>query len=163
MSKKEATLENILLLKLQALYDIETQIVKALPNMVKAASDPELKEAFSSHLEETEAQASRLEQAFELLGQKPKKLKAEAIRGLIEDAKWIIKQKMPDPATDIMLVGAASYVEHYEMAGYMSAVRWARETGQEELADLLETTLEEEKMADEKLKMLAEEKLDSRL
>ncbi len=160
---QKKTLQDLLLIKMQALYDVETEITKALPKMTEAATDPELKEAFRNHLKETEAHVARLEQAFTLLNEKPKKLKVEAIRGLVEDGKWVIKQKMGSEATDATLVGAASYVEHYEMAGYLAAKRWANEMGNGQLTALFQETLREEERADEKLKTLAQESLDARV
>jgi ferritin-like metal-binding protein YciE len=161
MAQPKNTLLELLTIKMQALYDIELQLTKALPDMAEAANDNNLKEAFEMHLEETENHVSRLEQGFLLLSVKPKKLKVEAIRGLIDDGKWVIKQKMSGEAIDAMLVGAASAVEHYEMAGYLSAKRWADEIGKSELSDLFQQTLEEEIQADKKLSNLAETTLDS--
>jgi ferritin-like metal-binding protein YciE len=157
MAKKQpvqTTLTNALIVKLKSLYDIEQQLTKALPKMAKAATNEDLKTAFLDHLEETKGHVKRLEQAFKHLNEKPKALRVEAIRGLVDDAKWVIDQKYEKPALDAMLIGAASYVEHYEMASYMAAARWAR-TINGEVASLLEQTLDEEQAADEKLSGLA--------
>ncbi len=149
------TLHDLLITKMQSLYDVEHEITKALPKMAKAASDAELKSGFEEHLEQTKGQIERLEKAFELLNEKPKKLKSEAIRGLIADGEWVIKNVEGSEALDANLIAAAQYVEHYEIAGYGSAVEWAREMGHTEVADLLEETLEEEEATDEKLNELA--------
>ena len=149
------TLRDLLVQKVQALYDIETQIIKALPKMAKKAKNSELKSAFEEHLAETEEQASRLEQVFEILGEKPKKLKCEGIRGIIEDGAWVM-QNVTGAALDANLIAAAQYVEHYETAGYGSAATWAELLGEDEIKDLLGQTLEEEKAADEKLTSIGE-------
>ncbi len=156
MKSKFNNLSDLLELKLKALYDIESEIIKALPKMAKAANNSELRTAFEEHLEETEGQKERLEKVFELLDLKPQKTKVEAIRGLVEDANWLTKQGMPPEALDASLVAAAQYVEHYEMAGYGSAIAWAREMGNDEIADLLTESLTEEEQADKKLSDLAE-------
>lgn len=155
MATKKLTLADLLLLKIQALYDIETEVAKALPKMVKKASAGELEDLFAEHLEETEAQIERLEHIFRLLGEKPKKNKTEAIRGLVKDAQWVMKNIRPSEALDANLVAAAQYVEHYEMAGYGTALEWAMALDQPDIADLLGQSLDEEKNADQKLTNLA--------
>lgn len=140
-----------LVIKLQALYDIEGQLEKALPKMEKAASDPALKEGFRTHLEETREHTRRLESAFDILGEKPKKLRSEGIRGIVEDGAWVMKADAPEPVKDAMLASAARYAEHYEMAGYMSAIELAKLLGLSDLEETLAETLAEEEMADRKL------------
>lgn len=152
---KNYTLIDLLHAKLRALYDIENQIVKALPKLIKAATHPSLKEALKDHLEETRNHVMRLEQIFTTLGERPQKLKAEAIRGLVKDAKWILENIKPASALDANIIAAAQYVEHYEMAGYGSAQEWARELELEEVVSLLGETLAEEKAADQKLNEIA--------
>lgn len=142
--------------KICALYDIETSLVKAIPKMAKAASDPDLKNAFNDHLMETRNHVLRLEKIFSILGVKPKKLKAEAIRGLIADGEWVTKNVKPYAALDANLARAAQYVEHYEIAGYTGAISWAEDLQQGEIQDLLKETLAEEKAGDEKLGELGE-------
>lgn len=156
------TLQDLLVLKLKALYDIETQLTKALPKMAAHANDPDLRLGFEHHLKETKEHARRLERAFRLLSVKPSATKVEAIRGLIADAEWIIKQKPGDAALDAMLVAAAGYVEHYEMAGYMSASMWAVRLGHHRVSELLRQTLDEEVKAATKLNVLSEKKIDRR-
>lgn len=145
-------------MKLQSLYDVEHELIKALPKMAKASSNEDLKNAFENHLIETESHVTRLEEAFDMLDEKPKKLPGESIRGLIADGAWVIK-KVSGPALDANLIAAASYVEHYEIAGYVSAIRWAEEIDSS-LADTLRQTLEEEQHANDKLVSLAEEEVD---
>ncbi len=148
------------MVKLKALYDVEKELVKALPKMAKKASDGELKTAFQDHLKETEVHVDRLEECFELLDVKPAKLKVEAIRGLIADAEWAMGEKPSPQALDSILIASASYVENYEMAGYVSASRWARMLDYAQAAELLEETLQEEQAADKKLSGLAESSID---
>jgi ferritin-like metal-binding protein YciE len=155
-------LHGLFITKLHALYDMENEIVKALPKMAKKATDPELKEGFEQHLEETKNQVKRLEKAFSLLGEKAKKLKGEAIRGMVEDTSWGMTHIKGSEALDANLIAAAQYVEHYEIAGYGSAIEWAKEMGHTEVAELLEATLEEEKATDEKLDHLAKSKINVR-
>jgi ferritin-like metal-binding protein YciE len=161
-SAEHTALHDILVSKMQALYDVEGEIIKTLPKMAKKASDPDLKEGFETHLEETKNQVKRLEKAFSLLGEKPKKLKSAGIRGIVADGAWVMTTIKGSEAMDANLIAAAQYVEHYEIAGYGSAVEWAREMGHTEVADLLEETLEEEKATDKKLNNLATSKINER-
>jgi ferritin-like metal-binding protein YciE len=147
-------LRDLLVMKLQALYDTEQELVKTLPKLAKAASDEELKDAFMEHLTQTEGHVTRLERIFERMGEKAKKLKSEAIRGIAEDGAWVIKN-VKGGASNAALIAAAQYAEHYEIAGYGSAKNWADALGEEEVSSMLEETLEEEKAADEKLSDLA--------
>lgn len=155
MATKFENLNDLLVLKLQALYDVESELIKALPKMAKNATHPDLKEAFTMHLEETKNHKARLEDAFKALGVKAKKTTSAAIRGLIQDAGWIFEQTISREAKDALMIAAAQYVEHYEMAGYGSAAAWAEELDAGEVAGLLKDTLKEEEAADEKLGSLA--------
>ncbi len=141
---------------LKDIYYAEKTILKALPKMAKKASSPDLKEAFESHLEETEGQIERLEQVFELIGKAARGKKCPAIEGITEEAKEIMEEAETPEVLDAGLAAAAQAVEHYEMARYGTLIAWARELGMDEAADLLEETLEQEKAADEKLTELAE-------
>ncbi|HYG21601.1 MAG TPA: ferritin-like domain-containing protein [Verrucomicrobiae bacterium] len=138
--------------ELKDLYDAEKQITKALPKMAKAAEHEELKEAFETHLEETEAQIERLERVFELFDETPKGKKCKAMEGLIAEGKELIEEESGDAA----LICAAQKIEHYEIASYGSLVSWARLLGEDEAADVLEETLSEEEQTDEKLTDVAE-------
>src|SRR4051812_16732070 len=101
--------------KIQALYDIESELVKALPKMAGAAHDPELKDGFTTHLEETRKHVERLEEVFKMLEEKPHKLASAGIRGIIEDAEWVINEAdAPVNLKDAMLAASARYAEHYE-------------------------------------------------
>lgn len=160
---KSDTLHNLFIIKLQSLLDIENEITKALPKIIKKVSNPALKESLSEHLEETKNQAGKLEQIFENLGEKPKKLKSEGIRGIAADAEWIIENVKTPESLDASLIAAAQVVEHYEIAGYGTAKEWAKLMGHSEEADILEEILEEEKMADKKLSQLAIKEINKRV
>ena len=159
---KKSNLKELLTQKIQALYDIEIELVKALPKLGRAATDQALKEGFRNHLAETRTQVERLERVFKHLDAKPKKLKVEAIRGMVKDGQWVIKNVKPNEALDSNLVRIAQYMEHYEMAGYMAAIAWATTLGESAVAGLLEDTLKEEQEADKKLAELGRE-LDTKL
>lgn len=150
------TLHELLILKLQSLYDIENEIVKALPKMAASARNAELRQGFKTHLEETRTQADRLLQAMEHLNVTPKKEKAAGIRGIAEDGSWVIKNVKDAKARDAALIAAAQYVEHYEIAGYTAALEWAELMGHDEVAALLQQNLSEEEATRDKLTALAE-------
>jgi ferritin-like metal-binding protein YciE len=142
--------------ELKDIYDAEKQLLKALPKMVKAAEHEELKDAFESHLHETEEHVRRLEQVFKLMDQPAKGKKCKAMQGLVEEGEELIKEDEGDAA----LICAAQKVEHYEIASYGSLESWAKLMGEQEAADLLGETLGEEKSADEKLTGIAEETIN---
>lgn len=150
MAKSE-TLRQMLIVKLQALYDIETELTEALPKMAEAAMEPGLKEAFTSHLEETRGQLKRLESAFETLGEKKEKEKVEGIRGLVKDAEWLIKNTAEGALLDTALVGAARAVEAYETALYTAGEEWATRLENQQIASLMKESLAEEANAGMKL------------
>ncbi len=145
------TLADLFIIKLKALYDIEQELVKAMPKMIKKVTDGELAEGLSLHLDETKQHVQRLEDIFEILDVKPAKLKSEAMRGLISDAQWTMENIEDPMLLDISICAAASYVEHYEIAGYTTAYEWASNLDEEEIADILGETLAEEKSANESL------------
>lgn len=154
---KTENLRDLLVEELQDLYSAEKQLTKALPKVAKNASDPELKKAIESHLNETEGHVTRLEEAFEQLGEKAKAKTCEGMKGLISEADERIKEGSDDPATlDAGLIADAQRVEHYEIAAYGSARTFAKLLGENEVAQLLEATLKEEKAADSKLNSIAE-------
>ncbi len=142
--------------QLADIYYAEKQLVKALPKMAKAANNEELREAFQSHLEETNGQVQRLEQVFEALGIPAKGKKCPAIDGILEEGKELMEEYADDPALDAALVDAGQKAEHYEIATYGSMCAWAEQLGLDEVRDLLNETLEQEKGADEKLTEIAE-------
>jgi ferritin-like metal-binding protein YciE len=150
------TLHDAFIDELRDTYDAEKQLTKALPKLAKASSNPKLRQAFESHLEETQGQIERLEQVFESLGEKVRGKHCDGIAGIIEEGKSIMEEDFDDTTMDACLIAAGQRAEHYEMAVYGTLVAWARAMGHEEAADLLQETLDEEKAADEKLSSLAE-------
>lgn len=149
-------LRDLLIHELEDLYDAEHRIRKALPKLRKAAGSAELKDAFDAHLQETEGQIERLEQCFELLGEEADRKKCHGIIGLIDEGREEMKEDASQAVLDAALIGAAQKVEHYEIASYGTARTHAQLLGNDEVAALLEETLEEEKAADEKLTAIAE-------
>ncbi len=145
------SIRELLVDEMKDLYDAEKQLVKALPKMVKASSNQELSEAFENHLEETRGHVQRLEQAFELMGEKPKSKPCAAMKGLIEEAGEQLKEGLEGPLLDSAIICAAQKVEHYEISGYGTLSAWAKSIGLDEVAELLDQTLAEEKAADDKL------------
>ena len=137
------------------LYSAETQLVKALPKMAKAANSPELKEAFESHLEETKDHVERLKQAAELLGCKPGGQTCKAMKGLIEEGDETIEEEGDETILDLALITAAQKVEHYEISGYGSARKLAETLKLTDVVKLLDKTIEQEGAADKKLTSIA--------
>lgn len=150
------TLEDLFIHELSDAYSAEKQMSKALPRLARAADASELAEAFQSHLQETEVQIERLEQVTQMLGMKLKRIKCEAMEGLVEEGKEIIDKVEQGPVRDAALIAAAQKVEHYEIASYGTLCAVARRLGHEQAADVLDQTLEEEKSTDRKLTALAE-------
>jgi len=149
-------LHELFLDELADLLSAEQQLTKALPKMAKAAKAPELREAFESHLEETERQVTRLVQVFESVGSKTRKKTCKAMQGLIEEGSELIQDLKGKSSMDAGLIAAAQKVEHYEIASYGTVRCWAERMGHQEAVELLEETLEEEKAADETLTGIAE-------
>ena len=149
------SMENLLLHEIKDLYNAEKQLVKALPKMAKAAESDELRQLFQEHLEETKQHVQRLEQVFESMSKPARGMKCKGMEGLIEEGDELISEEGDPSVKDAALIGAAQRVEHYEMAGYGCARTYAEMLGMTEAAELLQTTLDEEKMADEKLNQLA--------
>jgi ferritin-like metal-binding protein YciE len=134
----------------------EKRLVKALPKMAEASTSQSLRQAFESHLLETEGHVSRLETIFRTLGQDPKSHTCDAMKGLISEGDDVVSDIDQSPLRDAGLIAAANRVEHYEIAAYGSARTFADVLGLSEAASLLEQTLQEEKTADQKLTKLAE-------
>jgi ferritin-like metal-binding protein YciE len=150
------TLEDLLHHELKDLYSAETQLVKALPKMAKAASNPDLKAGFEEHLEQTKVHVERLEQIGKQLDKALGGHKCKAMEGLIEEGAELIGEDAEESVRDAGLIGAAQRVEHYEIAGYGTARALATRLGQEDIAALLGQTLDEEKETDAKLTQIAE-------
>ncbi len=152
---KMKSLNDLLVEQLKDLYSAENQLIKALPKMAKAATNPDLKAGFQEHLEQTRGQATRLEEICEQLGVTPRGKKCAAMEGLIEEGKELMQEDAEPGVLDAGLIAAAQKVEHYEIAGYGSARTWAERLGLDEAVRLLQATLDEEKETDEKLTQLA--------
>jgi ferritin-like metal-binding protein YciE len=143
---------------LQDTYSAEKQLIKALPELAKAANNEDLEEAFETHLKETEKQAQRLEKIFDRLNvEKEGKSPCKAMEGLIKESQEIIKEHSAGNSRDAALIIAAQKVEHYEIASYGSLVELADVLGLDNIADVLERTLEEEKSTDELLSDIAQD------
>jgi len=150
------SLKQLFVHELSDLSDAEEQLIKALPKMSKAASSPELQRAFEGHLSQTKEQSQRLQRVFNNLGEKPKRMTCKGMKGLIEEADELIKGGGDPAVMDAGLIAAAQRVEHYEIAGYGCARTYAELLGEAESVELLQTTLSEEREADETLTELAE-------
>jgi ferritin-like metal-binding protein YciE len=161
---KMKSLKDLYIEMLEDSYDSEHQITKALPELAEAAESPELKQAFVTHLEETEAQIEKLDQVFELLAMKPKRRTCEATKGLVEEGKEMIDEKdeMEEGVLDAGLIGCAQKVEHYEIASYGTLCEFADLLGFDDQQELLASILEEEKATDEKLSKLAKAQVNLR-
>src|SRR5919197_954145 len=155
------SLKELYIEELKDLYSAEKQLVKALPKMAKNATNPELKQAFTDHLEETEGHVERLEQIFELLGEGGRGKKCIGMEGLIGEAKELLEGDTSEEVLDAGLISKAQHVEHYEMAGYGTVRTYARQLGLEEQADLLQQTLDEEGKANELLTQIAESSVNA--
>ncbi|MDB6052778.1 MAG: hypothetical protein JWN25_301 [Verrucomicrobiales bacterium] len=153
---KIETLKDLYLEELKDLYSAETQLVKALPQMAKAATSDELRAAFEEHLELTREHVERLDQIFENHDESPKGKKCKAMEGLIEEAKELLEEDIAEDVLDAGLIAAAQRVEHYEIAVYGCVRTYAKLLGLEEEADLLQQTLDEEEETDQTLTDIAE-------
>lgn len=149
------SLQELFIDELKDLYSAEKQITKALPKMVKAARSPDLKDAFTSHLEETNEQIDRLDQIFEILEVKGKGKTCEGMKGVLSEGAEVIEDTDVGDVRDSGLITAAQRVEHYEMAGYGGVREFAKLLGHSDLVALLDITLKEEEAADRKLTMIA--------
>ncbi len=154
------SLQDVFVDSIRDLYNAENQLVKALPKMAKAAHSSELRTAFEEHLQQTEGHVERLERVAEELGVKPKGKTCQAMKGLIEEGQEIIEHDGEPSAKDAALIGAAQKVEHYEIAAYGTVRTFARLLGEENVAELLQQTLDEEGAADKKLTEIAESGLN---
>lgn len=149
------SLGDLFMHEIRDLYNAETQLVEALPKMAQAASGSELQEAFNSHLDETRSQVDRLERIFDQLNESPQGEKSEAMAGMIRQGEEIIQKEGPEAVKDAALIAAAQRIEHYEISGYGTARTYAEELGHEEVANLLDEILSEEKSTDQELNEIA--------
>jgi ferritin-like metal-binding protein YciE len=149
------TTHDLLIDELRDIYHAEKQLVRALPKMAKAAKADKLRQAFEQHLDETKGQVERLDQVFQQLDTRSSGKRCEAMEGLIEEAKGMMEEIKTPEVLDCALIVGAQKVEHYEIAAYGSACALAEALGQNDIKQLLEETLNEEKAADQKLNQLA--------
>jgi ferritin-like metal-binding protein YciE len=155
-TKDIKTMDDLFVHTLRDIYYAENQIVKALPDMIKKATDPSLKQGFETHLGETKNHVKRLEQVFKLQGVEAKGVDCPAIDGIIEEANDVVGEVDNKNVMDAALIAAAQAVEHYEMTRYGTLVAWAKQMGRADCASVLQQTLDEEKATDSKLTKLAE-------
>jgi ferritin-like metal-binding protein YciE len=150
------SLHDLLVHDLKDLYSAENQLLKALPRMARHAQSPELRSAFEQHLRETRKHVERIERAMEHMDGKPRGKKCVGMEGLVEEGKEVIDMNISSDVVDAALIGAAQKVEHYEIAAYGTARTYAQQLGMDNVARLLQQTLEEESAANEKLTRIAE-------
>jgi ferritin-like metal-binding protein YciE len=153
---KLESLKDLYLEQLKDLYSAETQLLDALPKMADGASAPDLKQAFSEHLRQTQEHVRRLERIFDTLGENPKGHTCEGMKGLVREGEMMLQMKGEPAVLDAGLIAAAQRVEHYEIAGYGTVRTYAELLGFDDQVALLERTLDEEEQTDELLTRLAE-------
>ena len=156
------TLKDLFEHQLKDLYNAEGQLIKALPKMAKKATDSKLKKAFEDHLEETKEQKKRIEEICDELGIKPSGETCKAMEGLIKEAEAFIEENPDEDVLNAGLIAEAQRIEHYEISGYGTAVRYAKELGMDKIAKKLVKTLDEEYHADELLNDMAEKRLNKK-
>jgi ferritin-like metal-binding protein YciE len=153
---ESGSLHDAFLDELRDAYDAEKQLTKALPKLAKAATSPVLRDAFESHLEETRGHVERLEQVMEGLGEKVRGKHCDGIAGIIEEGKSVMEEDFDEDTMDACLIASGQRAEHYEMAAYGTLIAWAKAMRHSDAAGILQSILDEEKAADEKLSSLAE-------
>jgi ferritin-like metal-binding protein YciE len=141
--------------EIKDLYSAEKQLTKAIPKMAKGSNDPNLRAAFSDHLKETEDQIARLEEVAKLLDMKPSGKKCVGMEGCIQEGAEALEEGGDENILDLGIIGAGSRVEHYEMAGYMTAISLAQRLQADDVVSLLEQSLAEEQGAEQKLRKIA--------
>ena len=161
-TKDIKSMDDLFLHTLKDIYYAENKIVKSLPEMIESAHDAQLKQGLQSHLGETKGHVQRLDQVFQLLGEKPKSVDCPAIDGIIEEAEEVTGEVEDKNVRDAAIIAAGQAVEHYEITRYGSLIAWAKQLGRADVARILEQTLNEEKAADKKLTTIAESKVNQR-
>ncbi len=155
-------LEDLFEHQLKDLYSAESQLIKAMPKMQKKATDEKLKKAIEKHLEETKEQKERLKEICDELGIKPTGEECKAMKGLIEEAEHFLEEDAEKDVRDAGIIAEAQRIEHYEISGYGTAVRFAKELGHDKIAKKLQKTLDEEYKTDENLTKMAEGSLNKK-
>jgi ferritin-like metal-binding protein YciE len=159
-SKDIKTMDDLFVHTLRDIYYAEKQILKALPEMIETATDPQLKQAFQMHLGETKNHVTRCEQVFKMHGVEAKGIDCPAIDGIIEEAQDVTGEVEDKAVLNAALAAAAQAVEHYEISRYGTLIAWAKQLGRNDCASVLQKNLDEEKAADRKLTELAEARLN---
>src|SRR6202046_816968 len=149
------TLQDLLEDEIKDLYSAEKQLTKAIPKMAKGSHDETLSTAFTNHLKETEEQVARLERVGKLLDIKPAGKKCEGMEGVIKEGAEALEEEGNETVLDLGIIGAGSRVEHYEMAGYLTAISLAERIGAKEVGSLLQESLSEEQAAEQTLRKIA--------
>src|ERR1700722_20798084 len=149
------TIKDLLEEEIKDLYSAEKQLTKAIPKMAKGSHDPALAAAFTNHLKETEDQVARLEEVGKLLDFKPAGKKCEGMEGVIKEGAEALEEEGNETVLDLGIIGAGSRVEHYEMAGYLTAISLAERIGAKEVVSLLQKSLGEEQAAEQTLRKIA--------
>ena len=155
------TLNGLFEEEIRDLYDAEKQLVKALPKMAEAAMSEELRSGFEEHLEATKGHVSRLEAVFQSIEVKPKGKTCEAMKGLVAEGQQAVEKHAESQLRDILLIGAAKRVEHYEIAAYQTAIKLAESLGNDTASELLRETMSEEEETDEKLDAMCDALLEN--
>jgi ferritin-like metal-binding protein YciE len=153
------TIKDLLESEIKDLYSAEKQLTKAIPKMAKGSNNEELASAFKAHLKETEGQITRLERVAKLLDTTPTGKKCKGMEGVIEEGAEVLEEDGDENVLDLGIIGAGSRVEHYEIAGYTTAINLAKQLGNSEVASLLSDSLNEEEAADEKLRKIGQQLL----
>ncbi len=159
-SKDIKSMDDLFVHTLQDIYYAEQQIAKNLPKMIEKASNPQLKQGFETHLQETKQQIGRLEEVFRMHGVEAKGVNCPAIDGILKEADEIAGEVEDHSVLDAALVAAAQAVEHYEMTRYGTLIAWAKELGRQDCAAVLKKNLDEEKATDKKLTEMAESRIN---
>jgi len=150
------TLNDLFEDELQDIYDAEQQILKALPKIIDAVTNEELRAGLSSHLEETAGHVERLESVFESIGRKPSGKHCAGMAGILEEGSDLLEEDGDEMVLDAAFIAGCQRVEHYEITAYGSLIAWANALGYDQAAEMLRSNEQEEKAADEKLTQLAE-------
>jgi ferritin-like metal-binding protein YciE len=153
-------LQQLMIDEMRDLYHAEKQLTRALPKLAKNVASGELRELLETHLDETERQITRLEEAFEKLGERPRGKHCDGMAGIVEEGNALLQEDFEDAVRDAGIIAGAQRAEHYEIAAYGSVMAWAKVLGHKDIAALLDQTLEEEKAADKKLSALAERSIN---
>jgi len=161
-SKNIKSMDDLFVHTLQDIYYAESQIAKSLPKMIEKTTSPELRQAFQTHLIETQGQIKRLEQVFQMHGQPVKGVTCAAMDGILEEAQEIMGDVEDKEVLDAAMLASAQAVEHYEITRYGTLVAWAKQLGRQDCASVLQQNLDEEKATDRKLSTLAESRVNQR-